>query len=120
LTASGCRRTLAACVMMARILRSTRQDAHGPWAGAIIAVLGGRCAEKGAGMPATISDDRLAELVAMQWRLSSLCDEMKVMVDDAVGRITSEMVEQVDDGSSTDDVPSPFYAKVLGYDEVAS
>jgi hypothetical protein len=37
---------LRACEMMARFLRFTSYDAYGPRAGAIIAVLGGRCARR--------------------------------------------------------------------------
>ena len=62
---------------------------------------------------ATISEDNLAELVALQWRLSSLADDLKHLVDEGLGGITSPMVEQVDDGSSTDEQPSRFYAEVL-------
>src|SRR5262245_66217469 len=34
------------CLIVAGSFRVTCQDAHGPWAGATIAALGGRCAER--------------------------------------------------------------------------
>lgn len=69
-------------------------------------------------MPA-ISEDQLVELCALQWKISGLADELKATVDDAMGRITSALVEQVDDPSSTDEEPSSFYRRVLDAAEVA-
>lgn len=37
---------VSACVIAARTFRGTSYDALGPWAGAAIAVLGGRCARR--------------------------------------------------------------------------
>ena len=64
---------------------------------------------------ATISEEKLAELVALQWRLSSLADDLKHLADHGLAEILSPMAEQFDDGSSTDEQPSPFYAKVQAF-----
>lgn len=74
-------------------------------------------------MPATISDDQLAELVAIQWQVSSLCDDLKHVVDDAMGWITSAMIEQLDPellAEPSEGQPGPFWARVLEWDEAVA
>lgn len=44
-------------------------------------------------MAATLSNEKLAELIALQWRLSSLADDIKAIVDDELGEITTQASE---------------------------
>lgn len=70
---------IGSCVMMARSLCSTSYDAYGPRAGAIIAVLGGRCAERTASMADNVVEVAFAPKLSPAQRVEEALRELAEM-----------------------------------------